>query len=70
LILLFTAQDILNVKSDFLKKGDLFIYSKIVKEFAKKEGCIYLETSTEDNSYLDEAFSQLAREIINYKVLI
>jgi len=57
-------------KSDFLKKGDLFIYSKIVKEFAKKEGCIYLETSSEINSDLDKAFNQLARKILNYKVTV
>jgi len=57
-------------KSNFLKKDDLLVYSMLVKNYAIKEGCIYLETSTEDNSYLDEAFSQLAREIINYKVLI
>ena len=57
-------------KSNFLKKGSLFVYSNDAKIFAEKEGCIYLETSSGINSDLDKAFNQLARKILNFKVLV
>lgn len=55
-------------KPFFLKKNGLFVYSIDAKQFARNEGCVYLEVSSEINFDIDKIFNRLAKRILNSKV--
>jgi GTPase SAR1 family protein len=55
-------------KPFFLKKDGSFVYSDDAKQFAKNEGCVYLEVSSEINNDIDNAFNRLAKRILRSKV--
>lgn len=53
-----------------LKKDNLLVYSNEAKNFAKKNGCIYLEISTDTREDINVAINQLARKILKSKILV
>jgi len=55
-------------KPFFLKKDGSFVYSDDAKQFAKNEGCVYLEVSSEINNDIDKVFNRLAKRILRSKV--
>lgn len=52
-------------KVDLIEDVGMVIDRKEAEAFAKKEGSIYIETSAKTGVYVDEAFSELTRRIID-----